>query len=96
VFYCCCHCCGGGGLLQAATSVKFHDGVNNIPINVMQGANKGENIWIGFSSGDLAILNIENKTLGTRWKAHQGGVSTIVAMLNSVWSGDHYVLALNI
>ncbi|CAN5954373.1 unnamed protein product [Sphagnum jensenii] len=68
------------------TSVKFHDGVN-IPINVMQGANKGDNIWIGFSSGDLAILNIENKTLGTRWKAHQGGVSTIVAMLNSVWSG---------
>jgi len=95
VFYCCCCCCGGGGLLQAATSVKFHDGVN-IPINVMQGANKGDNIWIGFSSGDLAILNIENKTLGTRWKAHQGGVSTIVAMLNSVWSGDHYVLALNI
>ncbi|KAG0571849.1 hypothetical protein KC19_VG048100 [Ceratodon purpureus] len=69
-----------------ATNVIFHDGLG-IPINVIQGANRGNDIWLGFSNGEIAIINIENKTVGTRWKAHPGGVSCIVAMINSVWSG---------
>lgn len=77
--------------MQAAKSEKFHDGFG-LPINVLQSANDGKDIWIGFSDGDIAIMNIEKKVVGTRWKGHPGGVSCIVAMTNSVWSGDHYVL----
>lgn len=36
-------------------------------------------------------MNIDAKTVGTRWKAHPGGVSCIVALNDTVWSGDHYV-----
>lgn len=76
--------------LQDATNVIFHDGLG-IPINVLQGANDGNDVWLGFSDGDIAIMDIEKKSVGTRWKAHPGGVSCIVAMINSVWSGDFYV-----
>lgn len=76
--------------VQAATSTIFHEGFG-VPINVLEGANEGKDVWIGFSSGDIAIMNIGAKTVGTRWKAHPGGVSCIVALNDTVWSGDHYV-----
>lgn len=76
--------------MQAATSTIFHEGFG-VPINVLEGANEGKDVWIGFSSGDIAIMNIGAKTVGTRWKAHPGGVSCIVALNDTVWSGDHYV-----
>lgn len=60
---------------------------------MLQGANEGHDVWLGFSNGDIAIMGIQKKSVGTRWKAHPGGVSCIVAMTNSVWSGDFYVLS---
>lgn len=77
--------------MQAATHVKFHDGFG-VPINVLEGANDGKDIWIGFSDGDMAIMNIVNKSIGTRWKGHSSGVSCMVGMTHSLWSGDHDVL----
>lgn len=78
--------------LQDATNRKFHDGIG-VPINVLEGANGGNDVWLGFSDGDIAIMTIEKRNVGTRWKAHPGGVSCIVAMTNSVWSGDFHVLS---
>lgn len=78
--------------LQEATCVKIHDGISSVPINVLEASNQGKEIWIGFSDGSLAIMNIAKTTIGIPWKGHPSGVSCLVAMTNSVWSGDHYVL----
>ncbi|XP_073393647.1 uncharacterized protein [Physcomitrium patens] len=69
-----------------ATNIKFHDGVG-VPINVLRGTNDRRDVWLGFSDGNIAIMSVENKSIGTRWKGHPGGVSCIVAMTHSVWSG---------
>lgn len=79
---------------QDATNIKFHDGVG-VPINVLRGTNDRRDVWLGFSDGNIAIMSVENKSIGTRWKGHPGGVSCIVAMTHSVWSGDFYVLCFN-
>ena len=30
--------------------------------------------------------------MGDRIRAHPGGVTSIIAKINSIWSGEHYVL----
>jgi hypothetical protein len=41
--------------IQSGICTKIHDGLDE-PINVLQEANGGQDVWIGFSHGDLAIF----------------------------------------
>ena len=78
-------------LVQTGVASKIHNGLDE-PINTLEGANDGKELWIGFSHGDLAILEMDNNSVGPRIRAHPGGVTTIIAKTNSVRSGEHYLL----
>lgn len=78
-------------LLQTGVVSKIHEGMGEL-INILQGTNDEREVWIGFSHGDLAIFEMENNIVGSRIRAHPGGVTSIIAKTNSMWSGEHYVL----
>lgn len=76
--------------LQSATNEVFHD--MKEPINVLHETIENTELWLGFANGDITILKLENKTVPKRWRAHPGGVLSIVMGTNTIWSGEHYVL----